>query len=221
MIYLFFLLGALVFPVLLILTDTKENHKTSLYFKVLGSLSFVILGSLGLKHHKNTYAYLILLALISGFIGDVLLHVRHLYQESRALLYLGGSFFLLGHLFYITVILKDLRGRFLLPLSIGLCLALGFSLAYRSMQKMGRIFRFLCIIYIVFVLSFASFAGGLYFTDPSRPRLLLFIGSVLFASSDMVLIYDLIAAEKKKWCSPVLLILYYLGQSLIALSPSL
>ena len=221
MIYVFFILGALVFPLLLIYFDKEDDHKTSLYFKVLGSLSFVILGFLGLTHHRETFSYLIVTALCCGFLGDVFLHVRHLCQESRPLLYAGGTFFLLGHLFYITAILKNLRGRFLLPLAVGLSLALGFSLAYRSLQKIGRMFQFLCIIYMVFVLSFASFAGGLYFSDPSRPRLLLFIGAALFASSDMVLIYDMIAVRKKKWCSPVLLILYYLGQSLIALSLSL
>ena len=224
--YVLFILGAGILPRFLIRYDQKKEYRKSLLFKFLSSLTFVILGAIGCAADPGRFSGLVLAALISGFIGDILLHLMHLFRENMAMFYTGASFFALGHVFYIAALLKDIGNRFPIPLLLGLLLAALISLCFQLFLKPKGVFRFLCFFYIAFVISFAVFAGARYFilrTAPMRPlpALSLFIGAVCFAASDLILIFDMISVRKYRFCNPALLTLYYLGQCLIALSLSL
>ena len=221
--YVLFILGAGILPRFLIRFDRQKEYPKSLVFKILSSLTFVILGIMGYAASPGRFSALVLAALIAGFIGDVFLHVVHLFQENMALFYIGASFFALGHVFYIAAMLQDVGKHFAAPLLTGLVLAFLISLCFQLFLKPKGVFRLLCFLYIAFVISFAAFAGARYFllrpeSGGAVPALALFTGAVCFAASDLILIFDMISVKKYRFCNPALLTLYYLGQCLIALS---
>ena len=220
MIYLLFALGALVFPCLLIHYDSLKIHRTALVLKTLASLSFVLLGLLGQMKTSGLFAEFIFWALICGFIGDILLQVRHLYHENMLLFFLGGGIFLLGHVFYIAALLLKLEGDFILPLLMGLTAAGIAAFRLRPLMNMSRTYRFMFIFYLVFVISFAVFACTYAFRKQTLSAILTGAGALLFASSDLILIYEMVSPKKHLYNNAVLLALYYLGQCLIALSLS-
>ena len=219
MIYVFVFLGSLIFPSFLIYYDRKNKQKISLIFKILGSLTFVIIGLIGVKEPLPPADRLFLMALFLGLTGDIFLHVRHLYKESMPLFYIGGAAFFLGHVLYILGILTKLEGRFIRPLYTGLLISFILCMLLNRVMKAGKVFRFLCACYIVFVTCFMTFSGGLFFSGFLKGRLILFIGSVFFWASDMLLFYGMFV--RKAWIDTALLYLYYTGQCLIALSLSL
>ena len=132
----------------------------------------------------------------------------------------GGGIFLLGHVFYIAALLLKLEGSFFLPLLAGLAAAGIAAFRLHPLMKMSRTYRFLFIFYLVFVISFAAFACTYAFRKQTLSAILTGAGALLFASSDLILIHEMISPRKHLYNNAVLLALYYLGQCLIALSLS-
>ena len=59
---------------------------------------------------------------------------------------------------------------------------------------------------------------GVFRTRGTSGSLLYMIGAILFTASDIILIFNTFTKDGKAWMRPTNLILYYLGQLLIALS---
>ena len=221
MIWVFLVLGTLVFPPLLIYYQGRDENNPSLITKTLGSVCFLTVGLLGFVKHDTFPAVLFVIALACGLLGDVLLQLSHNFGENLPVFIAGGAAFFLGHVFYITAILNKLNGKWVIPMACGLTIALILCLLFKNLVKVGRTLMTLGCLYAVFVISFACFAGGLFFTQMSTSHLLLFIGAAFFAASDMILICGKFGEKKFKYSDAVLLMLYYTGQGLIALSLSL
>ena len=66
----------------------------------------------------------------------------------------------------------------------------------------------------------AAFACTYAFRKQTLSAILTGAGALLFASSDLILIYEMVSPKKHLYNNAVLLALYYLGQCLIALSLS-
>jgi len=61
-------------------------------------------------------------------------------------------------------------------------------------------------------------AAARVITDFSYTSLTFLIGAVLFTASDVILIFNMFSDHKKAWMRPTNLMLYYVGQLLIAVS---
>lgn len=162
----------------------------------------------------------VILGLVCGLLGDVWLDLKYVFPaEDRAFTYAGFCAFGVGHILYITgLLLQYGAGLFLLG-SFGLAALVAglvallekpMKLRYGSMKPIV-----LCYSFLLF--SLVSVSGGLLLTQGGTALLLLFIGSVLFAISDLILSGTYFGTGRER---PIDLIgnylFYYGGQFLIA-----
>ena len=81
-----------------------------------------------------------------------------------------------------------------------------------------KAFKIFGVVYIGAVVLMTAVSIGVYVTRRTPGALLYMIGAVLFTASDIILIFNTFTKDGKAWMRPTNLILYYLGQLLIALS---
>ncbi|MBR0363534.1 MAG: hypothetical protein IJH58_00105, partial [Clostridia bacterium] len=81
-----------------------------------------------------------------------------------------------------------------------------------------KAFKIFGVVYIGAVVLMTAVSVGVYVTRRTPGALLYMIGAVLFTASDIILIFNTFTKDGKAWMRPTNLILYYLGQLLIALS---
>ena len=83
------------------------KKRQSVVLKGLASLCFVMLGVVLYLAHPTTFGALVVTGLALGALGDVILELRFVWQDRRAVVAsaVGTVSFLLGHLAYITALL--------------------------------------------------------------------------------------------------------------------
>lgn len=215
----------LLFTGLLIAAEWREAYRPAVLFKALASLSFVILGVLAFRQHSGiTAAVCFMAGLILGAIGDVLLNVCHLANESQIIFLAGGLAFFAGHIFYLIALIP-LAGSFVIP-AVGagiLAAALVLFFLFRK-RETTMILKLEAGAYLIAVSLMASFsvfnvvnwlsAGG-----PEGGRILRAFGGMLFLISDTLLFYRTVSGKtKNKWLVLSVLVTYYPAQCLIAAS---
>ena len=200
------------------------------YLKALASIFFVLSGFFALKERRKagSYAYLVLLGLLFGCIGDVSMQVSDLKGELYFIV--GLVTFALGHIFYLLAFFKKSRFRWtdliLTLLFIPLAL-IGIPLSGAFVFNPS--FLFFAVMAYGIILTFMvgkSFAFTEFKEHPGFVRLTI-TGAVLFAVSDVILLFILFFKPVTAMAQfdPRLLALrifglitYYAGQGLIALS---
>lgn len=159
--------------------------------------------------------YLLVIALVFGFLGDVFL-----LREANKTLLLGGiKAFLMGHIFYFTAFvvksnfLKGVPLWFLLFLSPYACV--GVIIAKRLFTSMKSI-KLQAGIYMGVILAM-SFTSLLTVFEASIVSFLLsFAGSVFFIVSDTMLAFDIFKVHEQK-NHVYIMATYMLAQLLITL----
>lgn len=217
-ILLFCLLGQ-VLPAFLLYAERKKQMKAALVYKALASLYFVILGLVLMRRCPDPrYARFIAAGLILGCAGDVLLNVCHLVNEDLRVFLAGGTLFLAGHVMYLFALGMSLENRlraFLFALAVLLPL---LFYVYKGSTADSRM-RILTVFYLVTVTLVFTFAAGFFLEAPGlyRARLVL-PGTLFFLLSDTLLIKNMMNGGRLSWTGIPLILMYYLGQTLIALS---
>ena len=217
-ILLFCLLGQIL-PAFLLYAEEKDHMRASLVLKTLSSLYFVVLGFVFMKQCPDPrYAHCILAGLILGMIGDILLNLCHLIKENRPVFLLGGLAFFAGHILYLAAILPVLSHRLFAWLAaLVLLLPVLFYVYFRTSGE--HPLRILMAIYLaVVVLMTAASLAYLQENPGLRRAQLMFAGAFLFLLSDTFLCKNMLNNGRYRWMRFSLMILYYLGQTLIALS---
>ncbi|MGS2727071.1 lysoplasmalogenase [Psychroserpens sp. BH13MA-6] len=135
------------------------------------------------KHLTFPIRLTTLLALLFSLLGDILL----LYEAHQSNFFMFGLVaFLIAHVMYIIVFLKD-RNSAIKPFGfIGLLLVYAIGLCYLLMDHLGDLFMPV-IIYMVIILTMATSA---YLRKNKVPRIsfvLVFVGALLFMVSDSIL----------------------------------
>ncbi len=167
-------------------------------------------------------AAFVILGLAFGLLGDIWLDLKYVFPEQdRIFTYAGFTVFGIGHILYITGLLTQygtgmfLFGSFALAaVAAGLVLVLEkpMKLKYGEMKTVVLVYGFL-----LFSTMFVS--GGLFLLHGGSALRCFFIGSVLFALSDLVLSGTYFGEGRER---PVDIIsnyiFYYGGQFLIAYS---
>lgn len=218
-----------VFGVMLYIFEKIKGYTVKeVLIKTSVSLLFVLVSVLATffngYHQLNIF---IIFGLVLGLIGDILLDLKYVYpQDDKPYTYGGFVVFGLGHIFYILgMILEFYHGEhilyILLPLLlapfIGLLVVLlekPLKLNYKEMKVVVFSYATLLFMTPATALSFCIMYG---FTNTTL--LMLFIGGVLFAISDLVLSNTYFGENHERPIDFILNYLpYYGAQFIIAFS---
>ena len=206
----------LILAGLFLRTENQEKYVTAVVLKGLASLCFVILGLLA---SPGTHmAKMIVTGLILGCIADVMLNLRWVFKAKGQLIFLVGILvFLSGHIFYLAAVLPLCSSK-LLCILVGVVLT-ALLMMWIFKQITAKIaFKIFGVFYIGAIMVLNCVAIGNLISAPSSFTGIFAAGAVLFLISDIVLILNTFGSETKMSLRITNIVLYYIGQLLIALS---
>ena len=194
--------------------------------KALTSLLFI---ALGVHCLLNTYlkylSIFILIGLIFGLAGDILLDLKYVYREKDYPFTLAGFIaFGVGHIFYITGMLLEFFHDqnilyIIIPFGVGLLIALGTILTEKILKTNYGKLKLTAFLYAITLFSMVSIAFSMWMMTGfhNNGLLMLFIGGILFAISDLILNMTYFAENHEKPFDIISnSITYYAAQFIIA-----
>ena len=159
--------------------------------------------------------------LILGAIADVLLNLRNILKEKAKLVFLVGILvFLLGHILYLTAVLPLVDHK---PAAVltGVVLTALFIRWIFTKVTAEKAFKAFGIVYVGAIIVLNSVALFNLIEHRTPFTVCFMIGALLFLVSDIILILNTFGKESRLRLRVVNLMLYYIGQLLIAISLSL
>ena len=196
--------------------------------KAFTSLLFIGVGIYGLfNSHLRFLGIFILIGLIFGLAGDILLDLKYVYREKDYPFTLAGFIaFGIGHVFYITGMLleffHDQNALYIIiPFAVGLLIALGTILTEKILKtNYGRL-KLPAFLYAIALFSMVSISFSMWMMSGfhNNGLLMVFIGGILFAVSDLILNMTYFAENHEKPFDIISnSITYYAAQFIIALA---
>lgn len=169
-----------------------------------------------------TIAPFLIMGLLSGLLGDIWLDLKYVFpSQNEVFTYAGFIVFGVGHILYVTGLLIQYGIKPYIVCSFLLAaLAAGLVLILEKPMKLsyGRM-RPIVLLYGFFLFSTVFVSGLLLLEHRNTALCFMFIGSALFAISDLVLSGTFFGTGKDR---PIDIIcnylFYYSGQFLIAYS---
>lgn len=217
---LFLVLACLVVMSIYIYTEKLEKWVPAVILKGCASLLFVLLGFECSKVYiSNDFCKLVRIGLILGFIADILLNLRFVFKAKGKIIFLVGILvFLSGHVLYLCALVPTVN-NVLITTIVGIVLsALLLKWIFTKIEA-EKAFKIFGVFYIGVIVIMNCFAVANLVQDITNTRYIVFtIGAILFLASDIVLILNTFGKESKKSLRITNLVLYYLGQILIAFS---
>lgn len=213
-----------------IYVESKKRYVPAVLLKGAASAVFVVLGCLcaGLSHDAG-FARLVVTGLLLGALGDILLNLRFVFEkQGQAIFLLGVAAFLAGHALYLAALLS-LSDDPLWWLLGGAALAA--LLLWRIFHALGKIklsFTLFGVVYIGVISLMTAVAAGNFLsvvaqaalTPAAVGSLLFLLGALLFLASDVIMILNTFSERQRQPMRTANLLLYIMGQLLIALSLS-
>ena len=196
--------------------ESREKYVPAVLLKGLASCCFVLLGLLASP--GTPPARLIVLGLMLGCAADVLLNLRWVFEKKGKLIFLVGILvFLGGHILYLAAALPLCGNKLVICLAGAALTALLMSRIFKRITA-EKAFKIFGVVYIgaIVLLNCAAVANLL--AAPSAFTGLFAAGAVFFLASDVVLILNTFGSETKQSLRVTNVMLYYVGQLLIALS---
>lgn len=217
--YLYLVPICLVCAAVFIVIERMKRYLVADVIKGVASTFFVVLGFLGaLLSNDVAFARLVMLGLFLGAVADVLLNLRYVYEGSKGqLAFLAGiAVFLAGHVAYVCACLPHCRA---LPLAFVSGVVLAALLLYwifgRIEAKMA--FKVFGVFYIGVIVVLNCVALVTLASAPNAHWAVFFAGTLLFLVSDVILILNTFGPKASFVMRVSNLMLYYVGQLLIAL----
>ena len=195
--------------------ERREKYVPAVLLKGLASCCFVLLGLLASP--GTPLARLVVLGLVLGCAADVLLNLRWVFEKKGKLIFLVGILvFLGGHILYLAAVLPLCGNRLAIFLAGAALTALLMGRIFKRITA-EKAFKIFGVVYIgaIVLLNCAAVANLL--AAPSSFTGLFAAGAVFFLAS-VVLILNTFGSETKQSLRVTNVMLYYVGQLLIALS---
>ena len=206
----------------------KAYSIKAVVIKSICSLLFIALAAYCFSqsgYHKFSVAAII--ALVFGMIGDITLELKYAHKEkSKMYTYMGFVAFAVGHICYISGLFAEFYYDqvvlyFLLPVVFAILMACICMFIEQPFKLHYGEYKLICFLYAL-TLFFdvgISFSFMIMTSFKALSLILVFIGMVLFAASDLVLNNTYFGQGHEK---PIDLVsntfMYYIAQNLIALS---
>ena len=200
-----------------------KRFTEALVFKGAASLCFVILGLVNLLTNTTTLPnILIFIGLCFGIVGDEVIALCQNFPKYDSLAFIGGgSFFLVGHVFYILA-LFNLRAPNVLSMIISFVIIAALCLLYNhKRQFLAGNMKISLSLYLSALVLVASLAIGVFVERVTLGSALFAIGGVLFTISDNLLFAYKFGKEPRFLQNIALHATYYLAQILFAFSIAL
>ena len=203
-----------------IYVEGLEKWTQAVILKGCASFLFVLLGFECSKVFADTqFCRMVRIGLILGFIADILLNLRFVFKKKGKIIFLVGILvFLAGHVLYLCALIPTVN-NILIPIIVGIVLsALLLKWIFTKIEA-EKAFKIFGVFYIGVIVIMNCFAFANLLQDFTNTRYIVFtVGAVLFLASDIVLILNTFGKESKRSLRITNLVLYYLGQILIAYS---
>ncbi len=203
---------------------------SNLLFKSVSSLFYLLTAVFALIERNvhlgdaQAYGSLIIMGGAFGLVGDIMLDLKGVYkQDEKPYLISGFIAFLIGHIFYISAIVYSIKMEWWLVL-IGACAAciggIVTVLSANLMKVHYGAYRKIVAVYTSFLLGTAIMSGiAMVISGFQKGYIILFIGAILFALSDVILSGTFFGRGKdKKRHYFINHFTYYAAQYLIAAS---
>ncbi len=190
-----------------IFVRVKKGGTTALFLKIASSMLFVILSitAVSIKPENYSFGIFLVIGSIFGMIGDVLLDLKSIHVEYSSVYFMGGMVtFTIGHVFYIIGILSSYPEFISWQIALAIFSATAVTVIVRLLSlKMGfdfgklstltTIYSIITMLTVTFSLNAMNAFGTLPMAagEPMpaiMPRFIaMFVGTTLFAISDLVL----------------------------------
>ena len=196
--------------------EIHEKYVPAVILKGLASLCFVFLGIL--LSPGTPMAKLIVVGLILGCAADVLLNLRYLFPKHGQKVFLVGILvFLSGHIVYLSAVIP-LGSHLVIALAAGVVLTALLMMWIFKKITAELAFKIFGVVYLGAIMLLNCVAIANLIERPMTFTALFAAGAVLFLVSDIVLILNTFGKETKQSLRICNIMLYYIGQLLIALS---
>ena len=218
--YLYLVPLCLAIAAVFIVVERMGKYLVADVIKGVASAFFVLLGLLGALGTKDVeLARLVLLGLLLGAVADVLLNLRYVYEGSKAqLAFIAGILvFLAGHVAYLFACLPSCPA---LPFAIVVGMVLTAMLMYWIFGRIEAkvVLKAFGVVYVGAVVILNCVVACVLAANHSLHWIVFFGGTLLFLISDIILILNNFGPKERFTLRVSNLMLYYIGQILIALS---
>ncbi|MDD3107581.1 MAG: lysoplasmalogenase family protein [Bacilli bacterium] len=228
----FFIFISLVCVSVFIYFESNKKYLAAIIFKALASFSFIFLFYSTLYYYTNLsgagtsvvddlhYFIFIGLGLVLGLIGDLILALRPIADKSKEdkIILAGIISFFIGHLFYVSGII--FLSKFYFQAVIFAFIATFIVWLVSKLMKIK--WRKLFIPSMLYTLLIFFLVGETIFSvsdiHNSNYSIIMIIGSILFALSDLILSQTYFNGKDTKGYIISNLSIYYLAQIAFALS---
>ncbi len=196
-----------------------------LFFKGLGSLLFIVVALVAIYYNgASLNAILVLSALILGTVGDLYLCLNKdlvIKEKSPPLFFIGGISFFAGHVLFSTVYLIRVPfNPLLIPTAfiIPILLVIVAFFARKSL-KLGALLPFAVAYGIILNLMLVATVNAFVLNSTNTFGVLSLTAGILFAISDIALLFKEFSKLKdNKILIYLVLLTYYVAQCLFATS---
>lgn len=211
---------------LFLLEKTRKYSVKAVMLKSITSLFFILTAAVGLyKDGQNKLALCVMLGLLFGLLGDIWLDMKYVYRDSdKPYTYAGFVMFCLGHVCYIVGIFLEYFNNahplyIVLPLVGGSLLALLPILLEKPMKLHYGKMKWIVFLYgvVLFSMSLCALSMNILYGWKSVTLIMLFVGGILFAISDLILSGTYFGVGKERNVDIISnAVIYYLAQFIIA-----
>ena len=217
-----------VFICIFLAMRVKKATPKAAAAKAMTSVCFMLAWLVLAKQNMNDFALFIGGGLLFGLLGDIWLDLKFCYpQDDDLFTKLGFSSFAVGHFFYIAAIVTGASAGFklnalLCALGVAVVVALVVYFGEKVMKLHYGAYKMISTLYgalLFFMTAFAIFTAVFSGVKENMNLLVMGIGGVLFAISDLILSGTYFGEGKNR---PVDIVTnhvtYYMAQFIIALA---
>lgn len=219
--YLFLCPICLVIAAVFIYIEREGSYVLADVIKGVASLCFVALGVLGaLKCKDPVLAKMVVTGLVIGAVADVLLNLRYVFEGKYGKLafLVGIVVFLAGHIAYIIAVLPYSGSFFPVAIVVGAVLATLLLYWIFGRIEASPTFKGFGVFYVGAICILNCLALLALIEQRNAHWFVFFVGALLFLVSDIILIFNTFGPRKSFPMRVSNLMLYYIGQLMIAAS---